>query len=88
MPLLPLYRFEFILILIRNLLQIEALDLQVLGIILGFMYEQIVQRKKTQRDVQIWNSGEEYSALARSSPIYGDYSKIDNRGEVKLKCLL
>lgn len=47
------------------------------------MYARIVRRKKSQRDVQIWNSGQEYSDAPRSNQPNVDYSPIDNRGEVK-----
>jgi len=52
--------------------------LQILGVILGFMYARIVRRKKTQRDVQIWNSGQEYSTTPGfvRQPTHGDYSQM------------
>lgn len=56
----------------------KMLDLQVLGIVLGFMYARIVRRKKTQRDVRIWNSGQEYPATPKYSPAYTGYLQIDD----------
>lgn len=49
------------------------------------MYARIVRRKKTQRDVQIWNSGQEYSDRARPSPPFTDYTPVDNQGEGEVK---
>lgn len=52
----------------------------MLGIVLGFMYARIVRRKKTERDVQIWNSGQQYSSERGTGyqPTHIDYSQIVN----------
>lgn len=42
------------------------------------MYARIVRRKKTQRDVRIWNSGQEYPATPKYSPAYTGYLQIDD----------
>lgn len=47
------------------------------------MYARIIRRQKTQRDVQIWNSGQEYAAAPRSSSTFSDYSQVDKQDEVK-----
>jgi len=52
---------------------------QVLGIVLGFLYARVIRRQKTQRDVQVWNSEQRSPA----TPVYADYTQVDNQGEVK-----
>ncbi|XP_037024655.1 CD151 antigen-like isoform X2 [Bradysia coprophila] len=47
--------------------------LQLLGIILGFYFARLVRGKKTQRDMQIWNTNQENSTSARQET---DYSPI------------
>lgn len=58
--------------------------MQVLGIVLGFMYAWIIQRRKSQRDAHTGNNyGHKYSNSLRSSPAYIGYSQITNQGEVE-----
>ncbi|KAJ6623025.1 Lysosomal acid glucosylceramidase, partial [Pseudolycoriella hygida] len=46
--------------------------LQILGVILGFMYARFVRNRKIQRNVQIWNSGTEYTRGTAIQPVqYG-----------------
>lgn len=45
------------------------------------MYARIIRRNKTQRDVQIWNSGQEYAAAPTSA--FAAYSQLDKQDEVK-----
>ncbi|KAG4065216.1 hypothetical protein HA402_011272 [Bradysia odoriphaga] len=47
--------------------------LQLLGIILGFYFARTVRGKKTQRDIQIWNTDQTNSTSARQQT---DYSPI------------
>lgn len=54
---------------------------QVLGIVFGFLFAQMIRRGKTERIVNIWNSGQEYSAAPRTSPAYPDHSQITDQGE-------
>lgn len=51
----------------------NSLMLQLLGIILGFSYARTLRSKKTQRDMQIWNTDQGRSNSGRQ-PI--DHSTI------------